>query len=32
MINDMTPSWELKLKGEHITEEEMNGKKSRIYL
>lgn len=31
-INDMTPSWEFKLKGEQITEEEMNGKKSRIYL
>lgn len=31
MINDMTPSWEFKLKGEHITEEEMKGKKSRIY-
>lgn len=32
VVNEMSESWEYKLKGEQISEEEMRGKKSRIYL
>ena len=32
VVNDMSESWQYKLKGEQISEEEMKGKKSRIYL